>query len=223
MSRRAVEARKASYVGPWLPEPIVESGAADPAARLETAENVSLAFLLVLESLSPVERAAFLLRRVFDYGYEEIGEILDKSEPNCRQLVHRAEQAIHDQRPRFEPDPAKAQHITSAFLQACTSGDLDGLVRLLSEDVVMYSDGGGKVPAVLAPVRGRLNVARLFLGITRKTPPEAVIEHARVNGQPGLVVSIAGQPVTVLTLDVVGDQIAACYAIRNPDKLARVK
>ncbi|HEY4312610.1 MAG TPA: RNA polymerase sigma-70 factor [Pirellulales bacterium] len=220
--RRAIDMRKATYIGPWLPEPIIESAGADPVERLETVDSISMAFLLVLESLTPVERAAFLLRKVFDYGYDEIGAILEKSTPNCRQLVHRAEQAIQEHRPRFEPDPAEAERMTSAFLQACTSGDLADLLQLLADDAVVYSDGGGKATAARAPVSGALNVARFFVGITKKMPPEATIKRARVNGQPGIIISLAGQPVTVVTLDLVDGRIAHCYAIRNPEKLARV-
>jgi RNA polymerase sigma-70 factor (ECF subfamily) len=221
--RRTIEARKATYIGPWLPEPIVGAEESDPAHRLETAETVSLALLMILESLSPAERAAFLLRRVFDYGYDEISTILEKSAPSCRQLVHRAEQAIEDRRPRFDPDPAEAERVTQAFLSACTSGDVQGLLEILSDDVVVYSDGGGKATAALAPVRGADRAARFFVGVTKKTPAAARIQRARVNGQPGIVIFVAGKAETVLTLDVVNGRIVTCYAIRNPEKLARVK
>jgi len=221
--RRMIDARKTTYVGPWLPEPIIEAGADSLDDRLEAAEDVTLAFLVVLESLSPVERAAFLLRRVFDYDYDEIGEILEKSTANCRQIVHRAEEAVHQQRPRFACDQEEAERMTTAFLQACTSGDLGQMVQLLSDDVVVYSDGGGKVPAALAPIRGALRAARFFLGITKKTPAEAEIRRVRVNGQPGLMVLLDGKAVTVLTLEVSEGRIANCYAIRNPDKLARIR
>jgi RNA polymerase sigma-70 factor, ECF subfamily len=220
--RRVVDARKASYIGPWLPEPMIESEEPSPVGRLETAETVSLALLLVLESLSPVERAAFLLRKIFDYGYDEIATILDKSEPNCRQLVHRAEQAIHQHRPRFEPDREEAERITTAFLGACASGDLEGLVQLLAEDVVVYSDGGGKVAAALAPVRGATRVARFFLGILKKAPAGWKVHRVRVNGQPGFLMAVGEHVDNILTMDVVDGRITTCYAIRNPDKLARV-
>src|SRR3954453_22844585 len=149
--RKAIEARKETYIGPWLPEPIVEPAAADPGGRLEAAESVSLAFLVVLESLAPVERAAYLLRRVFDYGYDEIARILGKSEPACRQLVSRAEGRVLEHRPRFEADPGEAERLTGAFPQACSTGDLDGLMQLLAPDAVVLSDGGGKATAALVP------------------------------------------------------------------------
>src|SRR5262249_10541152 len=137
--RHAIEARKESYIGPWLPEPLVDSREADPGSRLETAESISLAFLLVLESLAPVERAADLLRRVFDHGYDEIARILDRSEPACRQLVSRAEARVRERRPRFDVDPVEVERLTEEFLEACTTGDLDGLMRLLAPDAVVLS------------------------------------------------------------------------------------
>jgi RNA polymerase sigma-70 factor, ECF subfamily len=220
--RQAIEARKQTYVGPWLPEPVIESGATGPIDRIETAESVSMAFLLVLESLSPVERAAYLLRRVFDYDYDEIARILDKSEPSCRQLVSRAEKRVFDRRPRFERDPAEAERLTDAFLQACATGELEGLVQLLAADAVLYSDGGGKVAAALAPIRGADKIARFFVGIMKKVPPGLEVRKVRVNGQPGLITLIDGQIYLVLTLDIVDGRIANCFVVRNPDKLARV-
>lgn len=220
--RQSFEARKQSYIGPWLPEPVVEPGAAGPSERLEAAESVSMAFLLVLETLSPVERAAYLLRRVFDYGYDEISAVLGKSEPNCRQLVSRAEERIHERRPRFDPDPAEAERLTGAFLDACSTGDLNGLVRILATDAVLYSDGGGKVAAALAPIRGADRIARFFLGIMKKTPPGLEVRRVRVNGQPGLVTLLGGQVDHVMTIDVVDGRIAAWFIVSNPDKLARV-
>jgi RNA polymerase sigma-70 factor, ECF subfamily len=217
--RRLVEARKESYVGPWLPEPVVES---EPAGRLETAESVSLALLVVLESLSPVERAAYLLRRVFDYDYGEVATILGKSEPNCRQLVSRAEQHIHERRPRFDPVPGEAERLTGEFLQACATGDLNGLVQILAADAVLYSDGGGKVLAAPIPIQGAERIARFFIGVTRKGAGNFTIRHVRVNGCPGVVVVEAGHVADVITLDVVDRRIATCFVIRNPDKLSRV-
>jgi len=220
--RQAVETRKQTYIGPWLPEPFVESIASAPSDRIEAAESVSMALLLVLESLSPVQRAAYLLRRVFEYEYDEIAAILCKTEPSCRQLVSRAEQRVFDRRPRFKPDPVEAGRLTDAFLQACATGELEGLVQLLAADAILYSDGGGKVAAALAPIRGAVKIARFFLGIMKKAPPSLDVRQVRVNGQPGLVALIDGQIYLVLTLDVVDGRIANCFVVRNPDKLARV-
>lgn len=220
--RQSIEERRKTYIGPWLPDPVVESASADPSARLETAESVSMALLLVLESLSPAERAAYLLRRIFDYDYGEIGEILGKSEVACRQLVSRAEGHIIRRRPRFEARPEEAERLTSAFLAACSSGDLDGLLAVLAPDAVLYSDGGGKVPAALAPVVGADRVARLFLGLLKKAAGGLEVRGVRVNGQPGLLATIDGQIVQVQTFDIVEGRIAACFVVRNPEKLARV-
>ncbi|MDB5384536.1 MAG: hypothetical protein JWM11_182 [Planctomycetaceae bacterium] len=218
--RRKVEARKESYIGPWLPDPVIESASAGDT--LEAAESISLAFLVVLESLSPVERAAYLLRRVFDYEYDQIAEVLDKSAINCRQLVSRAEERVHERRPRFEPDLDEAERITGEFLEACTTGDLDGLVGLLAADAVAYTDGGGKATAAMVPICGAARVARMFIGLAQKRGAEYVLRPVRVNGQPGLVALYHGELASVLTLDIVEGRIANCYVFRNPDKLARM-
>jgi RNA polymerase sigma-70 factor, ECF subfamily len=220
-ARQTIEARKQSYVGPWLPEPVVEEQGVEPSAALEIAEDVSMAFLIVLESLSPVERAAYLLKRVFDYNYGEIAQILARSEPTCRQLVSRAEQHVDAKRPRFDLDPAQAERITDAFFTACSTGDLNGLVQLLATDAVLYSDGGGKVPAALAPIRSADHVARFFLGILKKAPPNLDVRRVRVNGQPGRIVFVNGEVYGVLTFEIVDGLIATCFIVRNPDKLAR--
>jgi RNA polymerase sigma-70 factor (ECF subfamily) len=220
--RQAIEARKESYIGPWLPEPVVEPAEADPGGRLEAAESVSLAFLVVLESLTPTERAAYLLRRVFDYGYDEIAAILGKSEPACRQLVSRAEGRVLERRPRFEADAAEAERLTDAFLHACSTGDLDGLVAILAADAVAVTDGGGKAAAALVPIRGAERVARFFLGLMKKLPPGLELRRVRVNGRPGVLTVLDGQSFNVLTLDVADGRVSACYVVRNPDKLARV-
>jgi RNA polymerase sigma-70 factor (ECF subfamily) len=220
--RRTIDARKETYVGPWLPEPVVGPAEADPGRGAEVAESVSLALLVVLESLGPVERAGYLLRRVFDYGYDEIAQVLGRSEAACRQLVSRAEARVRERRPRFDPDPGEAGRLTDAFLHACSTGDLDGLVRLLADDAVLVSDGGGKVQAALAPIRGADRIARFFLGILRKAPSGVELRRVSVNGQPGVVVVHQGQVVQVMSLDVADGRVAACYIVRNPDKLARV-
>jgi RNA polymerase sigma-70 factor, ECF subfamily len=217
-ARRAIEVRKETYVGPWLPDPIIETDAAADD-RAELAESVSLAFLVALETLSPLERAAYLLRRTFDFDYGEIAAILGKSPENCRQLVSRAQAHVQARRPRFEVDSIEAERITTAFLSACASGELEQLVSLLADDAVMYSDGGGKAPAALAPVRGANHVARLFLGVLKKSAPGTEFRRVRVNGRPGAMTLVEGQVVTVVTFDIVAGRIATCFAVRNPEKL----
>jgi RNA polymerase sigma-70 factor, ECF subfamily len=220
--RKLIDDRKATYVGPWLPEPIVEAGSLAPDDRIETAESVSMALMLVLESLSPTERAAYLLRKIFDYPYDEIADILGKAEPGCRQLVSRAEARIIELRPRFEADPDKVECLTEVFIQACSTGDLEGLVQVLAADAVLYSDGGGKVTAALVPIHGANHIARAFLGIMKKAAPGVEYRRVRVNGQPGILTLLHGEVITVLTFDVVDGRIAVCLAVRNPEKLARV-
>jgi RNA polymerase sigma-70 factor, ECF subfamily len=215
--RQAIDARKETYVGPWLPEPVVA-----PAGPSEAAETVSMAFLVVLESLSPVERAAYLLRRVFDYGYDEIASILGKSEPACRQLVSRAEGRVLERRPRFEADRSEVDRLTGAFLHACSTGDLDGLMHLLAPDAVTISDGGGKALAALAPIRGADRVARFFLGLMKKRPEDTEFRPVSVNGQPGVLTLLGGEIFSVMTFDVADGRISTVFITRNPDKLARV-
>ena len=216
---RAIESRKETYVGPWLPEPIIETDAAAADDRAELAESVSMAFLVALERLSPLERAAYLLRRTFDFDYGEIASILRKSPENCRQLVSRAQAHVQAGRPRFEADPHEAERITTAFLSACASGELEQLVSLLADDAVMYSDGGGKAIAALAPVRGANRVARFFLGVLRKSPAGLEFRRVRVNGRPGVMALLEGQVVNVLTFDIAEGRIVTCFVVRNPEKL----
>jgi RNA polymerase sigma-70 factor (ECF subfamily) len=219
--RRAADARRETYVGPWLPEPVVESDSL--ARQSEISESLSLAFLVVLESLGPVERAAYLLREAFDYEYPEIAGILGKSEANCRQLVSRAQGRLRERRPRFDPAPGVAEWATEAFLQAVSTGDVNGLVDLLAEGAVALTDGGGKATAARLPVVGADRVARFFIGLAQKVPIGFEIRRVLVNGQPGLVTLAGGQVANVLTFDVDdAGKILACYVIRNPDKLARV-
>lgn len=218
--RRTIEARKETYIGPWLPEPIVETS--DAAARVEATESVSMALLVVLESLSPTERAAYLLRQVFDYEYAEIARVLQQSEANCRQLVSRAEKRIAERRPRFEATPEEASQITDAFVHSCVTGDLAGLTRLLAADAVSYSDGGGKVLAALAPINGADRVARFFIGLMKKAPLGLEFRRVQVNGLPGVMVLLGSEILHVLTLDIIDGRIANVYVVRNPDKLARI-
>lgn len=221
--RRAIDARKETYVGPWLPEPLVELESSAADAQAEAAESVSMAMMVVLESLTPVERAAYLLRRVFDYSYAEIAAMLEKSEANCRQLVSRAEEHVRQRRPRFDATRAEAERVTGAFVAACASGDLNGLVELLASDAVVYSDGGGKVTAARAPICGPDRISRFFLGIMRKTPDLAKLKSVAVNGMPGLIATIDDQVVLVLTFEIVEGRIVKGFIMRNPDKLVRVR
>ena len=167
---RSARVRRESYVGTWLPEPLVTDPAPGPAERAEMSDSLSLAFLVLLESLSPVERAVFLLREVFGYGYAEIAEAVGKSEPNCRQIFTRARRHIDEGRPRFEASRQEGTELTDRFLAAVSGGDLEGFIEKLAPDVVMYGDGGGKAPAARTPIHGREQVARLLRGLVRQFP-----------------------------------------------------
>ena len=219
---RSARVRRESYVGPWLPEPLLTDAAPDAAEEVERAETLSLAFLVMLESLSPVERAVFLLREVFGYDYDEIGETVGKSAENCRQIAHRAKQHIEARRPRFRPDKEKRDRLVEAFFAACALGDLDALMDVLAEDATLWSDSGGKVRAARRPIEGRRKVARFILGILSKEE-DLTIQVAEVNGDPGFIVFDDGRPTTVASLDIADGGIGRVHLVVNPDKLARLR
>lgn len=220
---RSARVRREEYVGPWLPEPLPEEPAPDVADAAALNESLSVAFLVLLESLTPTERAVFLLREVFDYDYDEISRLVGKSEANCRQIAHRARGYVAARRPRFERSPEQEERLTGSFLEACMDGDMEGLLELLAEDIVLWSDGGGKVRAALNPIRGSDRVARFFMGILGKAPPGLVVRQTRVNGQPGIIGYYAnGQPQSVTTFDIAEERIRAIHILVNPEKLGNV-
>ena len=219
---RSARARREVYVGPWLPEPLVQGDAPNPAEQMELEDSLSMAFLVLLESLSAEERAVFLLRQVFDYDYAEIARIVNKSEANCRQMVHRAQQHLSARRPRFDTSPEKQEQLTHTFMQTCTNGDMQGLLALLTQDIVLYSDGGGKAQAATKPVYGADKVARFIFGVLSKAPEGFTADVAMVNGQPGIVCYVNGEPYTVLSLDTAGGMIQGIYIVVNPDKLQHI-
>lgn len=212
------------YVGPWLPEPICTDETVDPAEAFRMQESLSMAFLLLLEKLTPNERAAFLFHEVFEYDYGEVAEILGKSEANCRQIVLRARQHVSKNRPRFSPSPEEHKKLLEAFLAACSQGDMQGLVTLLSNDVVLYSDGGGKATAAINPIFGSDRVARFLIGAVKKLAPEGVSTRvAQVNGQPSIIYfSPAGKVGCVVSLDVVNGKLRNIYVVTNPNKLVNI-
>lgn len=220
--RREIDVRKETYIGPWLPEPIVDADNFEFEDQVEFGETISLALMHVMEALSPTERAAYLLRKVFDFDYEEISSVLEKSEANCRQLVSRAENHIQAERPRFETSAKEIERISNEFLTACKTGDLDGLVNLLRDDVMVYSDGGGKVRAATRPIEGLDHVLRFLLGLLKKGFFEGDVRRVQVNGQPGFAFTTDGRLETVCAIDIVNGRIRRCFLIRNPDKLARI-
>ncbi|HEU0041000.1 MAG TPA: RNA polymerase sigma-70 factor [Jiangellaceae bacterium] len=222
---RSARVRRESYVGPWLPEPLLATGPSDdPAARTEQRDTLSTAFLVLLETLSPIERAVFLLRDVFGYEFAEISTIVAKSESNCRQILSRARRRIEERRPRFEADPAQRDELARRFLLACTTGDLAGLEQLLADDVVFIGDGGGKAPAIVRPMYGRVQVARFVLGLFRQAERfGATVEPVHVGGHPAAeVLDSDGRILAVLSIDVLDGRIRGLSNVINPDKLGHL-
>jgi RNA polymerase sigma-70 factor (TIGR02957 family) len=218
---RSAIVRRETYVGEWLPEPLVASADDDPARKAEMADSLSLAFLVLLESLSPEQRAAFLLREVFDEPYDRIAEIVGTSEQNARQLATRARRHVDERRPRFEASRGQREELATRFFAAAEEGDLQGLEELLAHDVVFRGDGGGKAPAAPRPLHGRARVARaLMAGLRAGSRFGFTMRREEVNGQPGtLFFDREGRLLSVMTLDVAEGQIQGVSAIANPDKL----
>jgi len=213
---KAAHRKRETYVGPWLPEPLVEPMGTE---AVEMAESLSLAFLHLLESLSPAERAAFLLREVFDAGYDEVAAALQTSEANSRQIVARARKHIQERRPRFAVDRDRQMAVLREFLAACATGDPSQLTAMLADEAVLYSDGGGKVSAALNPIFGADRVARFLIGIGKKLPA-VTVQLADVNAGIGAVLLDAGRPFSVMALDLTPDgRIGSLYFVSNPDKL----
>jgi RNA polymerase sigma-70 factor (ECF subfamily) len=221
---RSARVRRESYVGTWLPEPIVADLNESPEPMAELSDSLSMAFLVVLENLSPVERAVFLLREVFDYPYEEIATIVERSETNCRQTFSRARKHIHTQQVRYAVAPEEGTALLQSFLSATRGGDLDALVDMLAADVVLYGDGGGKAGATPEPVYGRRPVASHILAVFERVERLGVVlEPARVNGGPGLITrDPLGRVVGVLSVDIADGLVQTVRGVVNPDKLTHL-
>ncbi|HEY2237639.1 MAG TPA: RNA polymerase sigma-70 factor [Streptosporangiaceae bacterium] len=223
---RSARVQREAYVGTWLPEPLLSDPAPGPAERAEMSDSLSLAFLVLLESLSPVERAVFLLREVFGYDYAEIARSVDKSETNCRQIFTRARRHIDQGRPRFEASRRQGTELTERFLAALSGGgDIEAFIDLLAPDIVMYGDGGGKAPAARTPIHGREQVARLLRGLVRQAERWiAEVRPAEVNGQPGVIAyDRDGALFGVIAFDYAGGQVQAIRSQINPDKLRHLQ
>ncbi|MFB6552956.1 RNA polymerase sigma-70 factor [Streptomyces sp. NPDC056405] len=218
---RTLGRRKESYVGEWLPEPLLTTP--DVAEDVELADSVSMAMMLVMETLTPTERAVFVLREVFDLGYDEIAEAVDKSPAAVRQTAHRARLHVAARRPRGVVSRAESRDALDAFQRAVRTGDLQGLLDILAPDVVLLGDGGGIKQAVLRPVTGADKVARLLLGGLVKLPVEMSMDPAQVNGHPALVIRLDGELDTVVAVRFDDGRISGLYAVRNPEKLSRMR
>jgi RNA polymerase sigma-70 factor (ECF subfamily) len=219
---RSARARRETYVGTWLPEPLLTDPAPDASQLAEVADSLSMAMLVLLETLSPVERAVFLLREVFEYGYDEIAAVVGKSEANCRQIALRARRQVEARKPRFEASRQRREELARRFLAAVDQGDTEGLVGLLAADVVAYADGGGKTQTFRRPLQGRERIARVLLGFGtwRELLGAEEMRFAEVNGQPGaLFLGNDGRAVLVVSLDIADGLVQAIRAVTNPEKL----
>jgi RNA polymerase sigma-70 factor (TIGR02957 family) len=222
---RSARRKRETYVGEWLPEPLLTSEEEDPARQAEMADSLSLAFLVLLESLSPEQRAVFLLHDVFDYPYDEIARIVDKTEANARQLAARARRHVDERRPRFEATREQHEKLADRFFAAIGDGDMEALEAMLAEDVMLAGDGGGKAPALARAQHGARRVARLLATWGRQAPRfgGATFRRAEVNGQPGAIVLDADDRViSVLALDIADGRVQGVRSIVNPDKLQHV-
>jgi RNA polymerase sigma-70 factor, ECF subfamily len=215
---KSARVTREQYFGTWLPEPILT--AEDGGAILERQEELSLAFLRLLETLSPPERAVFLLHEVFEYPFTEIGEMLEKSPANCRQILHRAKQALEDKRARFHPEPQRQRQLLLGFLSASQAGDMAAFTSLLAEDAITWADGGGKVQTVPRPIYGQQAVARFWLSVARRSPRPLTYTLDEVNGEPAVLFWDEGRLAGVLTLALSDAGVQEIYALLNPDKLA---
>lgn len=219
---RAAKTEREHYTGPWLPEPLVGDELPSPERAAELASDVSMAFLMVLERLAPEERAVFLLREVFDGDYPEIAQMLGKSETACRQMLHRAKERLHQDRPRFQVNPEAHRRLLERFVVAAQTGDRDQLMTLFAEDVSFTGDGGGKVKSVLKTVTGAEKVTRLMQAIVRAMGARFTYHAALVNGEPGLLRFLDGQLDATISCVSDGTRILDIYVVRNPEKLAGI-
>jgi RNA polymerase sigma-70 factor, ECF subfamily len=223
---RSARVRRESYVGTWLPEPLLTDETSDAERHAETADSLSMGFLVLLESLTPVERAVFLLREVFEYDYDEIASVVGKSQENCRQIAVRARQHVQAGKPRFEASRAEREELARRFLRAAGEGDVESLVGMLAADVVAYADGGGKSTAFPRPVHGRDKILRLLQGPAASGARLSVtaIRPAEINGQPGaILLDQDGVPVAAVSLDIADGQVQTMHFVSNPEKLEHLR
>jgi RNA polymerase sigma-70 factor (ECF subfamily) len=220
---QSARVQREQYIGEWLPEPIVTDVASDPFGMMKIDESVSMAFLLLLERLTPVERAVFLLREVFEYEYSEMASVLNLTTVNCRQILSRAREHVRAMRPRFEAPTQKHRELLHRFMEAAGLGEMEGLLDLLASDVALHSDSGGKALAVPNVVHGADKVARGIIGALKRLVPRDMVRRiVSVNGTTGVVNYRNGKAHSVLTFDVVAEKIQTIYVITNPEKLAHI-
>ena len=216
---RKVSVEREKYIGQWLPEPLIASNSPTPEEKLETASNLSMAFMVLLERLTPVERAAFLLHDVFDCAYPLIANILRKSEAACRQIVHRARQRVRSEKARFKASEVARRSLINQFMAAADAADDVTLLSLFAKDATLTSDGGGVVPAARKVVHGRSRIARLYLLLAKKLGTRLRKKILTINGEPGLVMYLDGAPLATVSFEIDGESITALYTVLNPEKL----
>lgn len=219
---RKASVEREKYIGPWLPEPLIASPSPTPEEELETASNLSMAYMVLLERLTPVERAAFLLHDVFDCAYPLIANILRKSEAACRQVVHRARQRVRSEQSRFKASDVALRSLINQFMAAADAGDDAALLSLFAKDATLTSDGGGIVPAARRVIHGRSRIARLYLVLAKKLGPRLRKEIKNINGEPGLVMYLDSTPLATVSFSTDGHSITALYTVLNPEKLHRL-
>ena len=220
---QSARVQREEYVGEWLPEPLVTDMSSDPYETLKIDESISMAFLLLLERLNPIERAVFLLHEVFNYKFAEIAAIVDRTEANCRQILKRAREHVGDARQRFEATESDRDEMLRGFLQATQTGDMKGLLDLLANDVVLHTDGGGKAIALPAELHGQEKVTRAIIRSMEKLVPKNLeLRTLRINGEAGFVSYLDGKPFSAITLQVADDRIQAIYIVSNPEKLSHL-
>jgi RNA polymerase sigma-70 factor (ECF subfamily) len=220
---QSAQVQREAYVGEWLPEPLVTGREGDAAELFQVDESVSMALLLLLERLTPEERAVFLLHEVFDYKHAEIAGVLGVTENNCRQRLRRAQQHVRQARPRFQPPAREHIELLEGFYRAASTGDMNRLLALLSSDVVMHTDGGGKAAALVLPIHGANKVARAAVhGVRRLMALHISMRIVPINGAPGFVSYVDGRPQSVFTVEVRERRIQAIYIVTNPDKLSHL-
>ncbi len=220
--QKSARKRRETYIGPWLPEPVLTEAGASPFDAMELTDALSIALLRLLEHLSPAERAAFVLHEAFSYTYQEIAAILDRKEASCRQLVRRARQQLARDRPRFQPDRREHEQLLERFIAASATGEVDPLLELLAEDATLWSDGGGRVLAARNPIAGARNVARFLVGVRDMQPDGQTYEMHEVNGRTGFVGYVEGRPRFTMTFDVRDGRIHGIHVVLNPDKLTAI-
>ena len=219
---RAARTERTNYVGPWLPEPLIDENFPPPERKSELASDLSMAFLVVLERLTPEERAAFLLREVFDCDFSEIARILGKNEANCRQIVHRAREHVHRDRPKFQVSDAARRRLLEKFVAALHAENHDAMLALFAEDATWTSDGGGKTKAARKVIHGAEHVARFAIGVSRRYLSRTTHRVLPINGESGLLMYLDGSPIAAISIDSDGERILAVYTVVNPDKLKSI-